>query len=81
MNSEIMCIYYCINQYNDNPTGRRHSFHVEYTEQYAELRLAEQNFGDRKTDKMVDFSRPDIVLISRENKNSTCNRYSSSLDP
>jgi len=24
---------------------------------------------------MIDYSTPDIVLISRENKNSTCNRY------
>jgi len=81
MNSEVTCTYCYINQCKDNAMGRRHSFHAEYTEQHPELRLTEQNFVDRKTDKTVDFSRPDIVLISRVNKNSTCNRYSSSLDP
>jgi hypothetical protein len=76
-----MRTYWYINQCKDNPAGRRPSFHAEYAEQYPELRLTEQNFVDRKIDKMVDFNRPDIVLISRENKNSTSNRYSSSLDP
>ena len=61
--------------------GMRHSFLAEYAEQHAEMQLTEQNFVDRKTDKTVDFNSPDTVLINRENKNSTSNRYSSSLDP
>ena len=32
------------------------------------------------TDKMVDLNRPHIVLSERENKKSTCNRYSFSLE-
>ena len=33
------------------------------------------------TDEKVNFNRPDKVFIDRGGKNSTCNRYSSSLDP
>jgi hypothetical protein len=43
--------------------------------------LAEQNFVDRQTDKTVDFNKTETVFINRQNKNSTCNKYSRSLDP
>ena len=33
------------------------------------------------TDEKVDFNRVDKVLNNRVEENSTCNRYSSSLDP
>jgi hypothetical protein len=67
--NEIMCTYYYINQYKDNPQpGWQPYLQPVYTKKHPELHLTEQNVVERKSTivKKSNLTATDLGYIKRE---------------